>query len=168
MDALEAIRKRRSVRSFTGEPVPREDLETIVDAGRLAATGHNRQLWDFVVVTETDTVAALSAATPWLTQAPAVIAVVMDTSSDFWLEDAAAAVQNMMVAATALGYGSCWIEGQTRPHEAVFKTLLRVPAEKRLLTLVAVGVPRGWPSRQKRTVEDVLHWETFGNRATEG
>jgi len=43
MDALEAIRKRRSVRDFTGDPIPREDLEKIVDAGRLAATGYNRQ-----------------------------------------------------------------------------------------------------------------------------
>jgi nitroreductase len=49
MDALEAIRKRRSVRNYTGDPIPRADLETIVDAGRLAATGGNRQPWDFVV-----------------------------------------------------------------------------------------------------------------------
>jgi len=52
MDALEAIRKRRSVRAYTGDPVPRADLETIVDAGRLAATGFNRQPWDFIVVTD--------------------------------------------------------------------------------------------------------------------
>ena len=51
MDALEAIRKRRSVRDYTGDPVPREDLEAIVDAGRLAATGYNKQPWDFIVVT---------------------------------------------------------------------------------------------------------------------
>ena len=52
MDALEAIRRRRSVRRYTGDPIPRGDLETIVDAGRLAATGGNRQPWAFVVVTE--------------------------------------------------------------------------------------------------------------------
>ena len=51
MDALEAIHKRRSVRKFTGDLVPREDLEKIVDAGRLAATGSNRQPWEFIVVT---------------------------------------------------------------------------------------------------------------------
>ena len=56
MDALEAIRKRRSVREYTGEPIPRGDLETIVDAARLAASGHNNQPWDFVVVTEPDCV----------------------------------------------------------------------------------------------------------------
>ena len=52
MDTLEAIRKRRSIRRYTGDAVPRADLETIVDAGRLAATGSNRQPWDFVVVTD--------------------------------------------------------------------------------------------------------------------
>ena len=52
MDALEAIRKRRSIRAYTGDTIPREDLETIVDAGRLAASGSNRQPWDFLVVTD--------------------------------------------------------------------------------------------------------------------
>jgi len=165
MDALEAIRTRRSIRSYTGDPVPRGDLETIIDAGRMAATGYNRQPWDFVVVTEPDTIATLAAATSWLTQAGAVVAVVVDTTSKFWLEDASAAVQNMMVAATALGYGSCWIEGQTGAHEPAFKTLLRVPAEKRLLTLVAVGVPAAHPEPQKRALNDVLHWETYQTRS---
>lgn len=50
MDALEAIRKRRSIRRFTNDVVPKADLETIVDAGRLAATGNNRQPWDFKVL----------------------------------------------------------------------------------------------------------------------
>ena len=47
MEALEAIRKRRSVRAYTGKAIPKEDLEKIVDAGRLAASGNNRQPWDF-------------------------------------------------------------------------------------------------------------------------
>ena len=54
METLEAIRKRRSVRAYTGDPIPREDLETIVDAGRLAATGSNQQPWDFIVITDRD------------------------------------------------------------------------------------------------------------------
>jgi nitroreductase len=65
MDALEAIRKRRSVRDYTGEPIPRGDLETIVDAGRLAASGHNKQPWDFVVVTERDMIEQLDQVIHW-------------------------------------------------------------------------------------------------------
>ncbi|MGM0401997.1 MAG: nitroreductase family protein [Chloroflexota bacterium] len=162
MEALEAIRKRRSVRKYTGEAIPREDLETIVDAGRLAASGSNRQPWDFVVITERKTIEALKVAASWVEQAGAIIAVVMDPSSRWWLEDGSAAIENMLIASTALGYGSCWLEGYTLPHEQEFKTLLGVPEGKRLLTLIPIGVPVEWPSKEKRSLEDVLHWERYG------
>lgn len=161
MEALEAIRKRRSVRRYTGEPIPREDLETIVDAGRLAASGSNRQPWDFIVITERETIEALKVAASWVEQAGAIIAVIMDPSSRWWLEDGSAAIENMLIASTALGYGSCWLEGYTLPHEQEFKTLLGVPEGKRLLTLIPIGVPVEWPSKEKRSLEDVLHWERY-------
>jgi nitroreductase len=161
METLKAIRKRRSVRRYTGEPIPREDLETIVDAGRLAASGSNRQPWEFIVVTERETMEALKVAAAWMEEAGAIIAVVMDPSSRWWVEDGSAAIENMLIASTALGYGSCWLEGYTLPHEEDFKGLLGVPEEKRLLTLIPIGVPVEWPSREKRPLEDVLHWEGY-------
>jgi nitroreductase len=161
MDALEAIRKRRTVRSFTGAPIPRADLETIVDAGRLAASGYNRQPWDFIVVTDRGMIEQLKIAAQWMERAGAIIAVVLDPSSKYWLEDGSAAVQNMLVAATALGYGSCWLEGYTLPLESQFKTLLGVPDDRRLLTLVPVGVPVEWPTKEKKPLEQVLHWEKY-------
>jgi nitroreductase len=161
MDALEAIRRRRSVREYTGDPIPREDLETIVDAGRLAATGSNRQPWDFVVVTEREMIDELKVASRWMEKAGAIIAVVMDPSSRWWLEDGSAAVENMLIASTALGYGSCWLEGYTLPREEEFKALLGVPKEKRLLTLVPIGVPTEWPTRDKKPLEEVIHWERY-------
>jgi nitroreductase len=161
MDALEAIRLRRSVRDYTGEPIPREDLETIVDAGRLAASGHNHQPWDFVVVTERVMIEQLKVASLWMEKAGAIIAVVMDPSSPWWQEDGSAAVENMLIAATALGYGSCWLQGYTMPREEDFKTLLEIPAEKRLLTLVPIGVPVEWPTKEKKTLEEVTHWERY-------
>ena len=81
MDALEAIRKRRSVRKYTGDPIPRQDLETIVDAGRLAATGGNRQPWEFIVVTGRDMIDQLKVAAQWMDKAGAIIAVVIDSST---------------------------------------------------------------------------------------
>ena len=161
MDALEAIRRRRSVREYTGDPIPREDLETIVDAGRLAATGNNKQPWDFVVVTEREMIDQLKVASRWMEKAGAIIAVVMDPSSRWWLEDGSAAVENMLIASTALGYGSCWLEGYTLPREEEFKALLGVPEEKRLLTLVPIGVPTEWPTRDKKPLEEVIHWERY-------
>ena len=161
MDALQAIRKRRSVRKYTGDPIPREDLEKIVDAGRLAASGGNRQPWDFIVVTDRGMIDELKVAAHWMEKAGAVIAVVMDPSSRWWLEDGSAAIENMLIASTALGYGSCWLEGYTLPREEEFKELLGIPEEKRLLTLVPIGVPLEWPTKEKKSLAEVIHWERY-------
>ena len=161
MDALEAIRKRRSVRKYTGDPIPREDLEKIVDAGRLAASGSNRQPWDFIVVTDRGMIDQLKVAAQWMEKAAAIIAVVMDPLSRWWIEDGSAAVENMLIASTALGYGSCWLEGYTLPREEEFKALLSIPREKRLLTLVPIGVPAEWPTKEKKPLEEVIHWERY-------
>jgi len=152
MDALEAIRKRRSVRKYTGDAIPQEDLEKIVDAGRLAATGSNLQPWDFIIVTERGMIEELKVASQWMDKAGAIIAVVMDPSSRWWVEDGAAAVENMLIASTALGYGSCWLEGYTLPREDEFKKLLEVPKNKRLLTLVPIGVPVEWPTGREEAI----------------
>ena len=161
MDALEAIRRRRSVRKYTGDPIPREDLEKIVDAGRLAATGSNRQPWEFIVVTDRGMIDKLKVAAEWMEKAGAIIAVVMDPSSRWWVEDGSAAVENMLIASTALGYGSCWLEGYTLPREEEFKALLGIPKEKRLLTLVPIGVPAEWPEKEKKPLAELLHWQTY-------
>ena len=161
MDALEAIKKRRSVREYTGEAIPRDHLEKIVDAGRLAATGSNMQPWDFIIITEREMIERLKVAAKWMEKAGAIIAVVMDPSSRWWGEDGAAAVENMLIASTALGYGSCWLEGYTLPREEEFKKLLEVPEGKRLLTLVPVGVPAEWPTIEKKALADVLHWDKY-------
>jgi len=161
MEALEAIRKRRSVRAYTGETIPKEDLEKIVDAGRLAASGNNRQPWEFVVVTDRAMIEKLKVASQWMDKAGSIVAVVMDPSTRWWLEDGSAAVENMLIAATALGYGSCWLEGYTLPLEEELKALLNVPKEKRLLTLVPIGMPVEWPTQVKKSLQEVLHWETY-------
>ncbi len=161
MDTLEAIRKRRSIRRFTNESVPRADLETIVDAGRLAATGSNRQPWDFVVVTDRATIGQFQVSGVWIGQAAAVIVVVMDPASRWWVEDGAAAIENMLLASTALGYGSCWVEGDALPREQQFKTLLEVPPEKRVMALIPLGVPAETPMPEKKPLEAVLHWEKY-------
>ena len=161
MDAFEAIRKRRSVRRYTGDSIPREDLEKVVDAGRLAASGSNHQPWDFIVVTDRGMIDQLKVASQWMDKAAAIIAVVMDPSSRWWVEDGSAAVENMLIASTALGYGSCWLEGYTLPREEEFKELLSIPKEKKLLTLVPIGVPIEWPTKEKKPLEEVIHWERY-------
>ena len=163
MDTLEAIKRRRSVREYTGETIPREALIQIVEAGRWAPSGFNRQPWDFIIITERKTIQALKIASQWIENAGAVIAVVLDShASKFWLEDGSAAIENMLLACTALGYGSCWLQGYTEPREDEFKELLDVPKNRRLLTLIPIGVPVQWPSQEKKPLDEIIHWEKFG------
>jgi nitroreductase len=161
MDALEAIRTRRSIRKYTGEKIPRADLEKIVDTARLAPTGNNKQPWDFIVVTDQAMIDRLKVASQWMDKAGAIIAVVMDPSSRWWIEDASAAVENMLLTCTALGYGACWLEGYTLPREDEFKKLLDIPTSKRLITLVPIGVPAESPSVDKKPLSEVIHWEKY-------
>jgi nitroreductase len=161
MDALEAIRNRRSVRRYKNEAIPKEALETIVDAGRLAATGSNRQPWDFIVVTEKPMIVNFKPSGVWIAESSAVIVVVMDPKSRWWVEDGAAAIENMLLASTALGYGSCWVEGDALPHEDKIKSLLDIPPEKRVMALIPIGVPAETPQPKKKSLQEVLHWEKF-------
>jgi nitroreductase len=67
----------------------------------------------------------------------------------------------MLIAATALGYGSCWLQGYTMLREEEFKALLEIPRELKLLTLVPIGVPVQWPTKVKKTLDQVIHWERY-------
>lgn len=166
MDTIKTIRLRRSVREYTGEPIPREALIKIVEAGRWAPSGYNRQPWDFIVITEREMIEELKIASQWMEKAGAIIAVVLDPgASKFWLEDGSAAIENMLLASTALGFGSCWLQGYTEPREAAFKELLGVPEHKRLLTLIPIGVPVGWPHQEKKPLESILHWEKYQEKS---
>jgi nitroreductase len=162
MDFFDAVKTRRSIRAYTGERIPKDDLLMIIDAGRLAASGHNRQAWTFVIITEKDTIDQISRwMNPWIAKAGAVIALVMDPSAPFWLQDGSAATENILLAATALGYGSCWLEGTTQRVEEELKQLLGVPANLRIQTLITLGVPAEQPSREKKSLEEVTRWERF-------
>ncbi len=161
MDALEAIRKRRSIRRYTSDDIPKVDLETIVDAGRLAATGSNQQPWDFIVVTDRAMISQFKIAGTWIEKARAVIVVVLDPISRWWIEDGAAAIENMLLASTALGYGACWVEGDALPREEQIKTFLGVPHAKRVMALIPIGVAAESPAPEKKPLGQVLHWERY-------
>lgn len=164
MDTLEAIQKRRSVRNYTGDPIPRADIEKILDAARMAPSGYNQQPWHFILITDQSFIQQHSKSGIWNGKSAVIIAVVMDPSSEFWVEDGSAAIENILLAATALGYGSCWMQGSTKPHEAVLKDLLNIPGHLNLLSLVSIGVPVNWPqAKNKKPLEAIVHWETFKN-----
>jgi len=112
MDFFEAVRERASVRAFAPCSITDPELEQILDCGRRAPSGYNRQPWEFIVVRDKALLEKLGEIQGCIAQAEAAIAVVMDEkSTDYWKEDAAAAIENMLLASVALGYASLWVEG---------------------------------------------------------
>ena len=163
MDLMEVIRTRRSVRKYQDKPIAKELLETIVDAGRLAATARNEQPWEFIVVTDPPLKAQVAAATDhgkFIAQAAAMIAVFCKDCK-YFLEDGSAATQNILLAAHGLGIGSCWIAGDKKDYAPEVADILGVPAGFRLISLVALGYPAEQPQKAKRPLSEVLHWERF-------
>lgn len=163
MDALEALRTRRSVRAYEKRPVSREDLETLVDCGRLAASARNAQPWEFIVVTEQDgleDLAKLADNGKFIAGAGACIAVCCE-DSDYYLEDGCAATQNILVAAHAMGLASCWVAGDKKSYAEKVRALLGAPEGYKLVSLIAVGYAKQILNPVKRPLEDVIHWEHF-------
>lgn len=119
MALMDILMKRRSVRSYTGEPVSRKDLEKILTAGLIGPTGKGKKPWRFVVVTDPEKLEELSGmrkpAPAAFKTAGAAIAVFGDPGvSDTWVEDCSIAMENMHVMADDLGLGSVWIQSRLR------------------------------------------------------
>ena len=118
MEALEAIKTRRSVRSFSNKPVEREIIERILDCARLAPSANNTQPWEFVVVTDQairESIAGLTDYGKFIAEAPVCIAVFCKDTK-YYLEDGCAASENILVAAWALGLSSCWVAGDKKQY----------------------------------------------------
>jgi nitroreductase len=128
-EVINAIKSRRSVRSYKSDPLKKDVLQAIVEAGYYAPTGHNGQPWHFSVIQDKALIAEANAATkkkmteapidwiknsgksplPITYDAPVLIIVSAKKNSISGDEDCAAAMENMMIAAQSLGIGSCWM-----------------------------------------------------------
>ena len=163
MDAMTALTTRRSVRQYKDEVIEKEVLEQIINAGRLAPTARNVQPWEFVVITDSDRrrqIANITEHGKFIAEAPACI-VVLSKDTKYYLEDGCAATVNILNAAAALGLGSCWVAGDKKPYAGQIVATCRAPAELKLVALIAIGYPADIPSPPKRSLDEVLHWETY-------
>jgi len=163
MDLFEAIEKRASVRDLQPVEVPDDDLARILDAGRRAPSGMNRQPYEFIVVRETQSLRKLAEAQACIGDVSVVVAD--PEMAKWWLEDISAATENMLLAITALGYASVWIEGRILAREAEMKQLLGVPDNLRLAIVLPVGrAAAPVQQKEKRPLEQVVYRERYGRR----
>jgi len=163
MDAIHCLKTRRSVRAYEPTGIPRSVIEDIVDCGRLAATAVNHQPWLFVAVEDRDVrrrIAAITDYGKFIADSP-VCVVVFCRAVKYYLEDGSAATQNILNAATAHGLGSCWVAGDKKAYASKIAELLSVPAELKLVSLVAIGHAAERPDPPKKPLSDVLHWNRY-------
>ena len=152
MNTLDAIRARRSYRGrYLLTPVPREHLTAIMEAGLRAPSGCNKQTTTLIAVDDPDVLAQLHRViTPAVGEtAPAMICVltrpvIAYRDRTFFVQDYAAAIENMLLAIADLGYESCWVEGHVTDVDRIgdqMARILGVPEEYQLVCFLPVGLP---------------------------
>ncbi len=176
MNLLELMRNRRSVRHYTGEPVPEEKLQMILQAGLLSASAKGARPWELIVVRQKETLAKLAlsrdnAANQRMTsEADVAIVVLCDSEkADTWVEDGSVVLANMHLMADALGLGSCWLHGHLRTAAngqsacEYVQDLLGIPAKYQLIGSLLVGVPaqHAAPYELDSLPMEKIHYETF-------
>lgn len=149
MEALEAIRGRRSIRNYTGEPVTDEQIDTVLHAAMSAPSAGNQQSWRFIVVRDPAQLTALAEATPYSRMvgvSSATLVVCGDTRDEkhpgYWVQDCSAAVENALVAIHAIGLGAVWIG--VHPIEervANVRRICGIPEGVVPMSMIAIGQP---------------------------
>ncbi len=171
-ETISVILKRKSVRSFTGDPVPAEAIEIILRCGMAAPSAVNMQPWNFIVVTKRSTLDELAAGLPYakmLDKAGAAIVVcalpekAVHQSLEYAVLDCAAASQNILLAAEALGLGAVWTAAYPRTERMDFvRKMLNIPAKVIPLNVIPIGIPTGEDQPKDKWDEKKIHWEQWG------
>lgn len=162
-DAIEVLRSRRSIRTYTQQEVPHNIIEEIVDCARLAPTAMNDQPWDFIVVTKRELLIKIP---PMLGHAEfianaAFAVLVLAGETCYAIEDCCAATENLLIAATAHGIGACWVAGTKQEYGPAIVKAFGAPADRQLVAVVSFGYPAEEPTVVKHPLPEVLHWEEF-------
>ncbi|MBN2754987.1 MAG: nitroreductase family protein [Candidatus Goldbacteria bacterium] len=165
MDFFETVKNRRSVRKYkAGVKITKEDLAKIAQAGCLAPSARSVNPWKFIILTERNRIDGLQKIIgnngSFLTEASAAIVIICEDTK-YYLEDGCAAAENMLLAATALNLGACWIAGDKKDYCEDILKYLAVPACFRLVCSIAVGVADEYPVKEKPKAQDVISWEKY-------
>lgn len=172
MELQEAIHNRRSIRAFAPDAVREDLLRNLIDLANWAPSAGNLQARDFVIVRDAATRQALARAAldqAFLADAPAVVVVCTNSrriarygrrGRDLYaIQDAAAATQNLLLAAHEAGLGTTWVGAF---DEDAVRGLLRFPQDARPVALVPIGKPADRPGAPNRlSLTEILHWDRY-------
>ena len=163
---LDLIKKRRSIRAYTDEPVSDAEVKALLEAAMAAPSANNLQPWEFVVVLKDDLCQRLAKAHTWSQMcagAPVVFVICGDERrSEHWVEDTSAATENLLLAAVALDLGAVWVGIYPRPQrEAHVRSVLGIPQELRVLCLVPVGHPAESKPPHTKYDEGRVHYDRY-------
>ena len=171
--SLEIIFARRSMRKFTDEKVTPDQLDLLLQAGMSAPSAVNSQPWEFVVITEPEMLSGLQEILPYgKFPAPAVILVCGSqrvaknpAGLMFWIQDCSAATENILLAATALGLGSCWVGIHPIPlvGKRVAK-LFHLPIGVTPLCAIYLGHPQFIKQPKPKYDPNRIHWQIYGDK----
>ena len=165
MSLVDVLLSRRSVRRYEKKTVPADVVKTILEAGRQAPSASNVQPWHFIVLTD-DAIKEQLSHGRWNTfikdSAFTIVGcgyIGNDYGRKWSIVDTTIALQNMVIAAWALGIGSCWI-GDFKEEDV--KELLSIPEDQRVVALISFGYPAEQPgSKQKKPLTEIVGYNGF-------
>lgn len=167
------ILQRKSVRSFTNQPIEKSKLDTLVRAAMAAPTGKDMRPWKFVVVNDKQAMKSLAAQLPYakmLAEAQAAIVVCGDMSvvdkdgkpSTNWTFDCSAATENLLLQAEAMGLGAVWTGAYPYDERvAAVKVALKLPDNIIPLNVIPIGYPKGNPQPKDKYNADNIHYNLW-------
>jgi len=163
-ELTQVIKKRRSVRKFESKPVPQEIVKDILDCARLAPTANNVQSWIFGAVMDAGLrkqISELADYGKFIKDCAVCFAVFANSTTKYFLEDGSAATENILLACTAHGIGSCWVAGHKKAYAESVRKLLNVPEPYTLIALVAAGYSRQKPSPEKKSLQEITFFDRY-------
>ena len=166
---MDAVFKRRSIRKFTDQPVKSEVIEHLLKAAMAAPSARNQQPWEFVVIDDTSLLYQIPDIHPYaqmVKEAPVAILVCSDpsreTAKDYWVQDCAAATENILVEVAALGLGAVWCGVYPRKNRVVgFRKLLGIPENIVPFALIPIGHPAEHKEPSERFDPARIHRNTW-------
>ena len=171
MNFDDVIKKRRSIRSYKSDPVPKGALDLIFEAVQLSPSACNLQPYQLIVISEEkikDQIAVAAKGQEFIAQAPLVVVGCANPQDAFpsmggftssWMIDLAIAFEHLVLAAASQGLGTCWIGSF---NEEMVKTILDIPDPWRVLAITPLGFPQDVPAeREKRKINDLISWNRF-------